>query len=237
MDVPEHGPVEGLCNMRASLPSRVEHVGIVGKRVLEIGPASGFFTFAMERAGADVCCVELARTDSWDVVPHSHPDANITARFVTELDRVRNSFWFCHERFGSKARVYESPVYDIPASLGPFDVVCIHDVLTHLRDPRRALATIAPFATETLIVSEVEPYGGSPRGTPLRWLSRHLPLMFFCPRDADTGNIHTWEQIGAKAAMQMVGILGFAPTIEFYSIAIGGRPVCCYTIVGRRHKP
>jgi len=48
-------------------------------RVLEIGPASGFLTFEMEKRGADVISVEVTDEHGWDFVPY--PDARLEEVF------------------------------------------------------------------------------------------------------------------------------------------------------------
>ena len=45
-----------------SLPRDVLLVNFAGKRVIDIGPASGFLSFHMERAGAQVVCIA---TSAW----------------------------------------------------------------------------------------------------------------------------------------------------------------------------
>ncbi len=42
MDVPGPGRIEGICDMRSTLPNSVDRVDWSGKRVLEIGPGNGF---------------------------------------------------------------------------------------------------------------------------------------------------------------------------------------------------
>lgn len=45
------------------------HVNLAGKRVLEIGPASGHLTFWMEAQGAEVVGFDLGPNDDGPVVP------------------------------------------------------------------------------------------------------------------------------------------------------------------------
>ena len=45
-------------------------VSFAGQRILEIGPASGFLTFEMEKRGAEVVSVELTAKHGWDFVPY-----------------------------------------------------------------------------------------------------------------------------------------------------------------------
>ena len=73
----------------------------------EIGPASGFLTFEMEKRGADVISVEVTDEHGWDFVPY--PDTRLEEvfgprRIVTQ--QLKNSYWFSHAALQSKAKVY-----------------------------------------------------------------------------------------------------------------------------------
>jgi len=228
MVLPGMGRIPGLCSLEATLPYRVNHLNLTGKRVLEVGPATGFFTFAMEQAGADVVACELSSRDKWDSVPGASDGT-----FRPKLEQVKNSFWFCHAALESRAKVVESTVYDLPLSLGTFDVVCVHDVLTHLRDPFRALTHLANFATETLVVSEIEPFGASIRRSPLRWLARRYPLCVFMPRPGDSNN-HTWWQLSSEACDAMLNRLGFITSCSFYRMPVINHRIPAYTVTGTR---
>src|ERR1700722_19381468 len=76
MDIPGYGPVlNPLWDLRGSESDYLGHVTLAGKRVLEIGPATGYLSFYMESQGAEVVSVELSPDVSWDVVPD--PDTNL----------------------------------------------------------------------------------------------------------------------------------------------------------------
>ena len=60
MDIPDHGFVQGACDMRESIAHVVDPVDFKGKRVIEIGPASGFYAFQMENRGGRRICRALA---------------------------------------------------------------------------------------------------------------------------------------------------------------------------------
>jgi predicted nicotinamide N-methyase len=45
-----------------------------GKRVLEIGTASGFLCFTMERMGAEMVAYDLSGGQDWDIVPYAGLD-------------------------------------------------------------------------------------------------------------------------------------------------------------------
>src|ERR1700716_716011 len=73
MEVPGHGVIKGRdWDLRSGVDEYLGKVAFAGQRVLEIGPASGFLTFEMEKRGADLVAVEVragiscpSRTQSW----------------------------------------------------------------------------------------------------------------------------------------------------------------------------
>ena len=52
-DIPGVGTVEGQWDLREGVDAYLGGYDFSGKRVLEIGPATGFLTFHMEKCGAD----------------------------------------------------------------------------------------------------------------------------------------------------------------------------------------
>ena len=52
MDLPGHGTVEGMFDLRGAVDEYLGGVDLRGKRVLELGTADGFLCFEMERRGA-----------------------------------------------------------------------------------------------------------------------------------------------------------------------------------------
>jgi len=69
IDLPGYGTVEGEFDFRDRPGEYLGDIGFENKRVFEVGSANGFFTFFMEREGAEVVGFDLAEEDSWDVVP------------------------------------------------------------------------------------------------------------------------------------------------------------------------
>jgi len=97
--------------------------GLAGKSVLEIGPASGFLTFEMERGGARVTAIEVPDDPGWDFVPF--PDSFLAAQQASRRDvmrRLKNSWRFCHEAFRSEAKLLYASPYGLPEVIGRFDV-------------------------------------------------------------------------------------------------------------------
>src|SRR5215217_1923151 len=102
MELPGHGLVGGDWDLRGAEADYLGHVALAGRRVLEIGPASGGLTFHMEAQGSEVVAVELPPGGKWDTVPHAEVDLGaVRARWEVTMQRLRNSFWFAHERLGS----------------------------------------------------------------------------------------------------------------------------------------
>ena len=55
MDIPNHGTVQGEWDLRGREAAYLGHTSLQGKRVLEVGTASGHLCFAMETMGAEFC--------------------------------------------------------------------------------------------------------------------------------------------------------------------------------------
>ena len=196
MDIPGHGLVEGQWDLRGGGDDCVGHVPLAGRRVLEIGPASGFLTFHMDAAGADVVAVELAPDADWDVVPHHRIDLPaVMAERRANMARLRNGFWFAHARFGSRALVHYGSAYDLPDSLGRFDVALMSCVLLHLRDPLRVLETCSRLA-RTVVVTDL--YEHDLDGPPL---ARYYPT-------AESTQWDTWWRFSPQFFSQSLAVLG-----------------------------
>src|SRR5262249_47749227 len=81
MELPGHGLVRGEWDLRGREAAYLGHVPLAGRRVLEVGTASGHLCFAMEKSGADVVAYDLSEHDEWDIVPYAGLDV---ARHVRE---------------------------------------------------------------------------------------------------------------------------------------------------------
>lgn len=102
---------------------------LTGKRVLDVGCAEGYFSFAAERRGAR----EVVAIDSFP-------------------DSVRR-FNICRAALGSKATAYLCNVYDLsPRTFGTFDLVLFYGVLYHLRHPLLALEKILAVCTGEMLL-------------------------------------------------------------------------------------
>jgi tRNA (mo5U34)-methyltransferase len=142
-------------------------------RVLDIGPAEGFFSFEAERRGA----AEVVAIDSF---PDSVQRFNI-----------------CREALASKATIYLTSVYDLtPRAFGTFDLVMCFGVLYHLRHPLFALERVFSVTSDRLLLqtasfedpalgemaaAQFHPFGIDSGPADDR---RHDPTVFWVPNEA-----------------------------------------------------
>jgi len=122
------------------------------RSALDIGAASGFFTFELEKRGAAVTATDLPTWLAHDFGPLYRPDLN-----PEQADRyLHGPFEFAHEKLGSRARRQLINIYDIsPQTTGMFDLVFCGSVLLHLSDPVRALWRIQTVTREAAIIATV----------------------------------------------------------------------------------
>lgn len=160
IDLPGGEVLEGQWDLRGRMPEYIGNVDVSGKRIIDIGCASGFLSFEMERLGA-------ANVVSFDADDHRRI-ANIPvigsdyvmnrkmwAKGVDEyLVRLKNSYWYSHQKLSSNAVAMYGDIYDIPTSDQSFDIAVLGQILVHLRDPITAIAEAARICRDTLIITE-----------------------------------------------------------------------------------
>jgi len=106
--------------LRQGIDRYLGNVDFTGRRVLDVGAASGFLTFSVESRGADVVSYDLAPDDSWDIVPFAGADLTAYLGERRELTRkLNNAYWFCHRAIGSCARMVHGTLYAVRAASGP----------------------------------------------------------------------------------------------------------------------
>ena len=229
MDIPGFGIVDGEWDLRGALEPYLGHYNFADKRVLDVGAASGILSFHMERLGAEVVSFDLSEDYDWDIVPFEVND-NASARQARRghLRRINNGYWLCHKAFGSRARMVNGAVYNIPEQIGPVDVAVFGSILLHLRDPFLALQNGARLAQKAVIVADVSPYG--------RLASRFFKRPRFMPR-ADRPDWVTdgWFRLPPLLVEEYLRILGFENTrITWGDYRFKDRTVPIYTIVAQR---
>jgi SAM-dependent methyltransferase len=255
MDIPGHGHVDGEWDLRNQERVYLGNVDFADKRVLEVGCASGFLSFYMERQGADVVGYDLSENQSWDIVPYAGYDTEQrVGEFKTMLRRLNNGYWFAHRGFGSRARVVYGSAYEIPERIGPFHIATFCSVLLHVRDPFIALWNGLRLTKETAIVTErISEHYWMPKALrrfPRLWEAArkaNVPLkmytrvgqasMLFQPQHRELSPYATWWHFNPEVIKRFLGVLGFEDTtVSFHSQLWKGHPVPHFTVVGRRTK-
>jgi O-methyltransferase len=224
MEVPGHGIIEGCdWDLRAGVDEYLGQVDFTGQRVLEIGPASGFLTFEMEKRGANVVSVEVTAEHGWDFVPY--PAKKLQEVFAprrTVIEQLKNSYWFSHAAHGSKAKVYYGDVYNLPDALGQFDVALMGAVLLHCRDPLRIVQQCARMAKLLVITDMFYP---ELEGAPVCRLAPS-PQNFLWD---------TWWHFSTRYFTQFLAVMGFnSCDVSQHQQPHRGKPYTLFTVVGHR---
>ena len=225
--------VQGAWDLRGAENDYLGQVSFASKRVLEVGPASGYLTFHMERSGAEVVAFEAGFDVPVDLLPVLGRDMREEQMtLMRHVDRVHNAWWFVHRDYGSTAKLVHGPVYEMPGDLGTFDIAVFGAILLHLRDPFGALAEAARRTREALVVTDLVQDTVEP---PESNVMRFAPL---APHE-----ITNWWAIYPGAVVSMLARLGFgATTITFHQQRhhLGHKldepavAMPMFTVVGRR---
>jgi SAM-dependent methyltransferase len=244
IEVPGYGLVEGEWDLRAGIGDYLGHVEFKGKRVLELGTASGFVCFHMERQGAVVVGYDLSDEQDWDVVPFArYRHAEFSKQRKEHIRKLNNAFWLCHQAFGSVSRMVYGDVYSVPDAIGPVDISTFCSILLHVRDPFLALQQGLRLTRETVIVTEPTRVL-SPRAYVASLTKRvpdlsAVPSMTFLPDWRRTEPKETWWRLSPKLIQRFIGVLGFersTVTYHFQKFRRGRRYLRLpqFTVVGHR---
>jgi len=226
-DLPGFGTVKGFWDLRGKENQYLGDVQLNGKRVLEIGPASGGLTFHMERAGADVVSIEVPTNHRmeycWNIPQYLPADLEEKiAESQRAMSVLHNSYWLCHRLFNSKANVHYGSAYDIPAALGMFDVATLGCVLLHNKSPLLILESVARMTKETMVVVEI---------VPANTFYEAGPIFLRDNNDVYNGWFHLPPQFTARVLRTM----GFGrSTITYHEQLMGDQCVQLYTVVAKR---
>lgn len=218
--------VAGDWDLRPQAAQYLGGVDFAGRSVLEVGPASGFLSFHMEAAGAQVTCLEPPMSHLWDVVPFEGFDTQTWRHgFSRSIEAVRNSFWYVHQQRASRVRLIEADPYALPAGLGSFDVGLMASVLLHCRRPFDMVQSVAARTRRTVIVTELYDASLGPRA--LSQLQPHRGVR----------QVDTWWQFTPQFFVAALGLLGFTEArvvLHEQSQPAENRTVPMFTVVCER---
>jgi SAM-dependent methyltransferase len=203
VELPDGRVLPGAWDLRGHEAAYLGGVEVSGIRVLELGPATGYLTYYMERQGAEVVVFEAGFDVSIDFLPvRGREDVDGRLRVMQEtIDRNHDAWWYLHRAYGSHAKFVQGDIYDMPSDLGWFDVTLVGAILLHLREPWGALSEAARRTTRTMIVTE-----------PLQD-DLHPPesnIMRFSP--SAEHHLTNWWSIYPGAVVSMLERLGFGRT-------------------------
>ncbi len=201
IDIPGHGLIEGLFDLRKTVTDYLGGFAFAGKRVLEIGPGSGFITAYLESQSAEVVAVEVSEDFIWDIVPQKEA---IRSQWAAErrevMQKLKNSFWFTHSRLKLNAQVYYGNAANLPDTLGKFDVVLLGAILLHNRDPLTIIENCARLSKGVIII--VEPIFES-------LMDVSMPIMRLAP-SLENKILDTWWNFTPELLIQFLKIMGFS---------------------------
>ena len=222
-DIPGVGTVRGEWDLRPGISEYLGRVDFRGKRVLEVGTASGFVCFHVESLGANVVAVDLSQCESWDIVPYATVDtATIFAQRRALAHSMNNAFWLCHRALRSRARMVYSTAYSIPDAVGIVDITIFAAVLLHMRDPWLALERTARRTRETMIVTDLAPSDDDD--------------LAFVPDPNKNDTSQTWWRFSPRLMVRYLGVLGFRDAVVTHhqQQTSNGDNVPMFTVVAHR---
>jgi SAM-dependent methyltransferase len=132
------------------------------RRVLDIGPGSGYFAFHFESMGAQVTVLESHGYGDFDIYG-SYKYTGTRGRLPDRFQRgapiwfgpVSAGFWKVYDAVGSAVIWKNGRIYDAAAPLTGegFDLVFVGSLLLHLRDPIGALRAVRNVCADLLIAT------------------------------------------------------------------------------------
>jgi SAM-dependent methyltransferase len=209
MDVPSPDGIvthHGQWDLRGRYDDYLYGIDVKGKSVLDIGTASGWISFEVERRGAaEVVGLDRADDVHRQLVPYAFLDPEHTK--VRDDDRAaalarfrsRNypkAYWYCHRRYRSSAKVVYGDAHTAGDHISGADIVVLGQILVHQRDPLEVLHQAARIANESLVIVE-----GS--------FELEQPVMAFCGQG---GNFYSWFHLSIGMYRLYLAILGFEIT-------------------------
>lgn len=242
-------PTEGSFDLRKNIDLFLGSCNFKNKKVLELGPASGFITFYLENKGAKMTCIDLSiKKDKWDTIPHANKNwVKIQTQFMKELSKVRNAFWFAHKQHKSKAKLLETHINNLPKSTPIHDYGLVANVLLHIQNPFLALQKMSSKVKERMIITElIDDIGlvSTKRKLKLSNIGKSISskyfkkntLIKFLPQNSNPNtNYDTWWKLSPSTIIEIMKVLGFEKEKYLEHIQYcNNKPIDMYTIVFKR---
>ncbi len=178
---------------------------MAGMTALDVGTGDGFFAFEMERRGADVTAIDVARVGDCDWLPRMRSRIGAYDDIQTWPDHFR----MAHALRRSDVEYRFCSVYDLsPYTVGTFDVVFCGSLLVHLQNPLRALHNIRSVTREMAVIETAVDSDGE----------THLPgkptLAFGAPGpEQEAGDNNVFWLMSTAGLQRMLQYADFAATV------------------------
>jgi SAM-dependent methyltransferase len=247
MEVPGvDGLTAGVFDVRSDISNIFGNLDFKDKKVLNLGPSTGYLSFEAERRGADVTSIDLSvDSEERDWVLQQNVDwrKNLTS-FMADEKRRRNAFWFAHKALKSKSKLIISNIKNLPTKVETHDIGVIFSVLLHLRDPYLALMRMCSHVNEKIVITELGGYSVKPSlknfiPNSIRKILgiKRSPLMIFLPKFGKIASV--WWKFSPEMIMKMLEMLGFGKfTVNYhYYLDNEKKKVFNFTVVGTRTTP
>lgn len=154
--------IEGQFDLRPHLHRYGIPEDLTGKTVLDVGASNGFFSFELERRGAEkVVAVDLPTIAEHDFTPQHAAQRERAFDEATRADQdesdLHGGFNLLKEALDSKVEHVGCNIYDLsPEKVGgTYDLVFCGSLLIHLSDPFRALQRLRLVTKEQCIMATV----------------------------------------------------------------------------------
>jgi SAM-dependent methyltransferase len=227
LDFDDGSSVVGPWDIRGRFEQYIGNYPIAGKTMLDVGTATGFLTFAAEKAGAKVTALEGRSIAEYCQLHFSglqyHEDR---AAFVKQnevwFETLKNGFWYCWHKMHSKAEVVYAPMTALPYWTRRFDVVLAGATLEHLSDPVSVIWSLTQLATEAVIIAF----------TPV--IMDEAQFMATANDWNDPKNNFTWWSLSLGLYRRIFANVGFEIELVFATAVAGGVEHKRPTIIARR---
>lgn len=250
MEVPGIGLTKGVFDCREDIDNIFGNLDFKNKKVLNLGPITGYLNFEAERRGAQVTSVDLGVDPKnlqrdWviDVKKNWREDLAV---FMEGERKRRNAYWYAHKALKSKSKLIISHINNLSDEVELHDIGIIFSVLTHIRDPFTALLRMCSHVNERIVITELGGY--NMRKTLFNTIPRfflkikekispELPYMRFLPNPKKQGA--AWWTFNKEAIIAMLKLLGFEKSIVNYHDYRdeNGKKVFQWTVVAERTVP
>ncbi len=202
----------GYIDMRKAA-AKVLPADMRGMKVLDIGTFDGFWAFAMEARGAEVTTADLETITDADWPPVHRP--RLEAQAMKDGLVLGEGFRLAKRALGSNVERVVCDIYELgPERVdGPFDMVYVGAILTHLRNPIDALLNVRSVLKPGAEFRTFEP------------ISAHLSLRVRGRAVAEfkaTNTDYTWWLPNTRTLIEWLSAAGFAD-VNRYAL---GRPPC-----------